>query len=613
MTDFWRRLRQIVASRLAWRIAVPVLVTMLLVEAAIVVPSVFTYRENLIDRAANGAISVMSFLPPANEVDLTANNVAGIPVEMWQQTGIVGFMVRGAGGEMVRAFGEGVTIGADEVPRSGVLRRVSEDGDRIEVAQVLTTGLGRFTVLARADISAIHAELSAYAWRIGILVMLASLLIGGATLGLVGTLVIRPLFRIRNTLVRARTNPADAHRYRLKGGTSDEVGETYIAINELLFEVSRTHREQLATLWAIAQSADDGIVAFDMDGNLVFANAACLRLCNATSPEQLTDPDGPEFRTLDDEVLRLSAMMPGDQYSGEILLRRIGGETLPCLINARVVSNAAGKTVQRFAIFSDIAEIRAARQQLEFKNMQLESANRNKSEFLANVSHELRTPLNAIIGFSTIIRDQMFGQVGNVTYVQYAGDITHSGEHLLEIINALLDLRKIEAGEMELNEATVSPVELVRRTERMVAPIMLQFGHSIVTSFGPGLPDIVVDEQKIRQVLINLLSNAAKFSPDASTVGLDVRLEEKDEPSLVFSVIDQGIGMGDDEIEVALTTFGQIDSGLDRRYDGIGLGLPLSQALVDLHGGTLEFSSKPGKGTTVRVVLPENRFARARS
>ncbi|MEQ9199946.1 MAG: PAS domain-containing sensor histidine kinase, partial [Rhodospirillales bacterium] len=421
-------------------------------------------------------------------------------------------------------------------------------------------------------------------------------------LALVGGWIIRPLFRIRNALTAASQDPANAMNYRLGTTGNDEVGETYTAIDTLLFEVSRTYKEQLATLGAIARETSDGIVSYGPDGVLTFANAACLRLCNASSLSQLASEGKPLFRLPGAGAVHIGQIGIRDELSGQAMLSGLNGTTTPCLVSSRVLTDDAGTVLQKFAIFRDITEIRQASKQLEYKNMQLEAADRNKSEFLANVSHELRTPLNAIIGFSNIMRDEIFGKIDNPQYREYVQDIHHSGEHLLQVINALLDLRKVEAGELELTPEAVDLEELLRDTRRMIAPVIEQHGHSVLLDL-PGKPvTVLIDRQKMRQVLLNLLGNAAKFSPTPGEIRVTVA--EIPPEGLTIAITDHGIGMTEEQIRIAMTSFGQVDSGLDRRFDGVGLGLPLSLALTELHGGRLTLSSIPDRQTTATIHLP---------
>ncbi|MCW0232619.1 MAG: ATP-binding protein [Ferrovibrio sp.] len=233
-----------------------------------------------------------------------------------------------------------------------------------------------------------------------------------------------------------------------------------------------------------------------------------------------------------------------------------------------------------------------------------EEANRAKSEFLANMSHELRTPLNAIIGFSSIIRNEMLGAVNIPRYREYAGDIHASGEHLLAIINDILDLSKVEAGKYELAEQDFDADEIMSAAVRLVRE-KIERGHIQLQMRAPkGLVQLHADRRALLQVLINLLANAVKFTEEGSIV---LSGEITEGGGFAYSVTDTGIGMTPAQIKIALQPFGQIQNALTRAQPGTGLGLPLSDRMVRLHGGWLEIQSQPGHGTCVNVHLPPAR------
>ncbi|MEX1206775.1 MAG: HAMP domain-containing sensor histidine kinase [Dongiaceae bacterium] len=235
-------------------------------------------------------------------------------------------------------------------------------------------------------------------------------------------------------------------------------------------------------------------------------------------------------------------------------------------------------------------------------------ANRGKTEFLANMSHELRTPLNAIIGFSEIIANQMFGPAGSPRYVDYAQDILDSGTHLLQIVNDILDLSKVEVGQLVLQEEECDVAAIVVAALRLVQDRAKDGGLRLEQRLAPELPPVRADGRVLKQILINLLSNAVKFTAPGGTVTVGVAL---DDAGLSVSVADTGIGMAAADIPRALTAFGQIDSALNRKYDGTGLGLPLVKALTELHGGLLDLESEVGVGTTATVRLPRERLVGA--
>jgi PAS domain S-box-containing protein len=229
-----------------------------------------------------------------------------------------------------------------------------------------------------------------------------------------------------------------------------------------------------------------------------------------------------------------------------------------------------------------------------------------KSNFLANMSHELRTPLNAIIGFSEAIHREEFGAVGVPKYVEYANDISDAGKHLLSIINDILDLSKIETGKMALYESTIDISEVVSGCLLLVKDRAIANDVAMNIDIVENLAPLFADEKMLKQVLINILSNAIKFTPD----GGDVRLNIWSQPDTgcVFQITDTGIGIALEDIPVALSPFDQIDSDLNRSFDGTGLGLSLSKSLVELHGGSLDLQSELDVGTTVTFRLPAKRI-----
>jgi len=236
-----------------------------------------------------------------------------------------------------------------------------------------------------------------------------------------------------------------------------------------------------------------------------------------------------------------------------------------------------------------------------------ESANRAKTEFLANMSHELRTPLNAIIGFSDVIQNEIMGRIEeNPKYIDYARDIREAGGHLLNVINDILDIAKIEAGQLDLREdafevggardACISM--LSNRAEEAGVHLIREGGESPLCIWG--------DEKKFKQIILNLLSNAIKFTPEGGNVTLSIGVEG--DGDFVLRVSDTGIGIAPEDLEKALAPFSQVDNAQQRNYEGTGLGLPISRALAELHGGSLEIESQPGLGTTVTVRLPSERL-----
>jgi signal transduction histidine kinase len=252
-------------------------------------------------------------------------------------------------------------------------------------------------------------------------------------------------------------------------------------------------------------------------------------------------------------------------------------------------------------------ELRQNQERLIAAKEAAEAANRAKSEFLANMSHELRTPLNAIIGFSGMMSDRLFGPL-NDKYIEYANIIGTSGGHLLAIITDILDLAKADADKLLLAEEEVDVAEVVELASQIVRDMASRAQIAFASEIEMPLPQVVGDPAKVTQILVNLLSNAVKFTEPGGKVRLIV--EHRARQGMVFRVADTGIGMSPEQIPIALEPFGQVSNSFTRQHDGVGLGLPLTKRLVELHGGTIEIDSEPGKGTVASVRLPEDRVCR---
>ena len=285
-------------------------------------------------------------------------------------------------------------------------------------------------------------------------------------------------------------------------------------------------------------------------------------------------------------------LLRGDQVLGVIILVRIDVRPFDPREIELVESFAkqAAIAIENVRLFKEIQE----------KSAQLEVANRHKSEFLANMSHELRTPLNAIIGFSDVLLQKMFGEL-NEQQADYLEDIRSSGSHLLTLINDILDLSKIEAGRMELEVAPFSLVAALNNAVTLVRERAQSHGIKLALEVAPELDTVVADERKLKQVVVNLLANAVKFTPDGGTVSLRAARENG---QVRLSVHDTGIGIAAADQQRIFEEFQQASHQTEKSREGTGLGLSLSKRMVELHGGTISVESAPGKGSTFTVALP---------
>jgi PAS domain S-box-containing protein len=374
--------------------------------------------------------------------------------------------------------------------------------------------------------------------------------------------------------------------------------------------MARALRESEHKYRAIFENAGIGICQIAHSGEWLSANRTMSDILGYDSPQELllAQPDLHGLLFADPNIRKdwFTRLETRRQREQEAELHTKNHGTILVSMNGHAVYTTDGEPVHFECTMYDVTERRKAEAGLRQAMKEADFANRSKSEFLANMSHELRTPLNAIIGFSEIIKNQLFGPVGNPQYIEYAHDIYDSGELLLSLINDILDMSKIEAGKRPLAEADLAVADVVRSVMRLVA-VRAKAGHvKMNIHVPPEIHNVRAEEKALKQILANLLTNAIKFTPEGGLVTLSVRIA--DDGRMAFEVRDTGIGMKPEDIPVALTPFGQIENVLSRKNQGTGLGLPLTKALIELHGGELRLDSEVGAGTAVTVFLPAERI-----
>lgn len=593
-------------GRLTRRIGAAVFLSILVIETVILIPSYFSYERDLLVRLEHeGQATVRSLFTTGRHSDLAM--LKRTAVQVMEESRVLGGAFYPTYGDPPVLFGEAPKLAPHKPSEPWVVRKRSADGNRYDVAWPSEFG-SFYSVVARLDASWIAGELAAFVWRVLGLVLLISSFVTVVTMVIVGRLVIGPVLRLRQSVVAAAADPGHPDRHAVDVAQDDELGEVMHAFNKMLADVASTQRQEIARMVAMTENSIAGIFAYDADGQLVYCNKAALDLCSAGNPSGLRNESHPKVVPAGEKnPVTLVDYLRRGPCAEELMLEVVSGKVLPCLVSGGDVRDDDGATSLFFASVLDVTDMHAYRDRLEKQNIRLEAASRAKSDFLANMSHELRTPLNAIIGFSEVMTARLFGPLGDDKYTQYVEDIHASGVHLLSIISDMLDLSKIEADKAELYEQPVDLDDVIDSSLRIVAERAESGLVKLEADIAPNLPTLCADKRLIKQILLNLLSNAIKFTPEDGEVTLRVA---RDGDGVAIAVIDTGIGMDDEEIEKALSPFGQVESALTRQHEGTGLGLPLVKSFAELHGATVAVDSTKGVGTTVTVRFGADRILR---
>ena len=419
-------------------------------------------------------------------------------------------------------------------------------------------------------------------------------------------------------------SPVDHHEFRVRSRNlltlrrqQLQLKERASSLEQKMQADAKRHRNALRESHELLMRVIDAVpvmvAATDREGRYVFVNDWFAKRIGKPAGEII----GRTPIQVRDDLAARSAMerdrriMAGVDQAGSF------EETLPpgagdkgaserrvLLTTKALLRDAAARPALVVTAALDITDRKSAELALLHAKDEAELASRSKTEFLANMSHELRTPLNAIIGFSQVMADEIMGPLGSQRYVGYARDICSSAQHLLGIISDILDVSKLEAGKVELDEEVTEVALVVRDVLQLVGERARALEIGLDIDLAPDLPRLKADPLKLKQVLLNLVTNAVKFSQAGDRVLLSARFDDE---GYHVAVTDHGIGMDAAEIETAVTRFGQVASAWSRRHPGTGLGLPLAIGLVELHGGRLAIESQKGIGTTVTFTLPRAR------
>ncbi len=394
----------------------------------------------------------------------------------------------------------------------------------------------------------------------------------------------------------------------------------YAVVRRIDRQAVSIYRERMLSLHrrammsTVVENSFDGIVITDEVGMVQMSNAAAtdmmgwddMEIVGQNVDDYIPRPEIAEAvsETYEDTLVHTRELDVTRGDGTTFTMELVVNTSRMSMASSGVKSNCADEAVRIFT-FRDVTARKLAEQARQHAMEEAVAANKSKTEFLANMSHELRTPLNGIIGLSDVMRTEALGPIGVKEYAEFVGDIYDSGHHLLEIVEDILNMSKIEAGEMTLNESEFKLADAVDASIRMVRELAEKKNLTLVTEFTPEQPRVNADERMIKQILLNLLSNAVKFTPKHGKVS--VRTALRDDGGMTIEVADTGIGIPAEDFERALKPFAQVDSRLQREFEGTGLGLPLVKSMAELHGGRLRIDSVVDQGTTVYVELPAER------
>ena len=447
------------------------------------------------------------------------------------------------------------------------------------------------------DLVRASAEGTRKAISISVIVSVVMALLGIGIGAFVARRLSQPILELTRLTQRVGEGNYDAG---IELSRSDEIGELAQSFTHMTENLRRT-TVSTDYLDNILRSMIDALFVIAPDGTIRTANLAAEGMVGCSHT-------GLVGRRYSDLFEKSSDAVPDGDAAGHIgreaIMRKDGGGLVPVLVSWAPIELRDDSIPGAVCVVRDITEMKESEKALLAAKERAELASRSKSEFLANMSHELRTPLNAIIGFSETMRFQMFGPLGSSQYEEFAQDIHASGQHLLEIISDLLDMSKIEAGKTELDEdwfdlrgAADSAIRLINaRSVGNEVPVELKAD--------PGVA-LYGDELIVKQMMINLLTNACKFTPPDGRISLRIRRLPDDR--LAFAVRDTGIGIAKSDIANVLQPFVQVDSSFARTHSGIGLGLPLVNAHAEMHGAKLRLLSRADYGTVVIVEFPASR------
>lgn len=606
----------VLRSRLCRRVSIIIFATLLIVEAVILVPSYINFKQDRLEHleiaAKSAALMYVDKHFSGKDADVKSHT------DLLRRIGLTGLAVYQQDGTLLHRIGEEPLLDfKDARDRSaGKLTHLLMSKGCYEVLW-RSSELGKpYMIAARIDASSLPAELRNFLIRIAGLILLISISVCAVTMAVVGHRILVPVLAMQRRFKAAAEHPEKASRFAMDLPRDDEIGEMGRSFNNMLGHVQESIESQKKSIDELHLSEARARVIFEGSNDPIFMiDAAAHRILDANGQAcKMLGYTREELTQLTIDKVHPDEMEALTEFAGSVMADGAGrcdylscktkaGDKIPAEISASRIL-IQDKPAMLVSV-RDISNQKQAKQSLIDLKREAELANRAKSEFIANISHELRTPLNAIIGFSDLLESERRGPLGAPEYRDYSHSIKTSGEQLLDLINDILDISKIEAGKMALIDEIVDVAGAVDACVTMVKMRAAEKDVAVKCIKPPKPVQLRAEGRKIKQMILNLLSNATKFTESGGIVIVSWEVDHNG--ALLLEVRDTGIGMAAEDIPVALERFGQVQSELTRGYEGTGLGLPLVKALTELHGGKLSLASEIGVGTSARILLPADR------
>jgi PAS domain S-box-containing protein len=593
-----------------------VFLSVIAIETAILIPSYLSYQRDLQDRLEHvgRTIVVMALKPRGHATERDLLIYARMEVRNSELSGGALYRIDGS---LIGKFGDIPELSPDDANGHPLMTRMSDDGKSLDIIWSAAELDLPVTVVGRINAEWIGPELTAYVWRIAMLSLVVTVFVGGVVMVISNRVVLRRILLLRRKMVAASEDPEAAAARIIQTPSRDELDDLSQEFNRMIERIAQDIAERKraedemtssqARLSAILDIAPEAVITIDRDMTITMFNKTAERIFGYSAGEilgQSFDILMPErFRRghgdLVETFLRSSESARYMDQRGDIYgLRKDGGE-FPAA--ASVSKLTLGEDRLYTVVVRDITARKRILDELIAAKNEAEIANQSKSEFLAAMSHELRTPLNAILGFSDIMRNEYPGPLGVDQYVEYVEDIHSSGDHLLSLLSDLLDISAIEAGKMIIKKQPLRVEEIAAECLKTVSGSAQEKNISLVPSMAEQLPDLLADRRSIKQILINLLTNAIKFTPQGGEVSLTVAASPSD---FILTIADNGRGIPPDQLPLVTDPFTRVEKDPMHANEGWGLGLAITNSLVGLHQGDMKVESELGVGTTVTVTIP---------